>query len=293
MKVTNKYNLPDSIVRAVQNDPYTYTGHISVTQLIKSPRQRWLEIRHNDLLEIDVTERLWTLMGSAVHHVLERVEDKHAEEFIEVRVSKQFGDYTVSGQADRWEAPGYLQDYKFTSVWATIQGAKPEWEQQLNMLAHLYRYAGFTVEKADIIAIYRDWSKMKAKQGGNYPQVGAEAVNVKLWPDEEVEQFMLDRLEVHMGNIDVPDDSLPFCTAKERWQKPNIWAVMKNKNKRATKLFEDEKEANEYAEELNRLGKEKYWVQFRPGENTRCEHYCPVKDFCNQYELITLGEEVD
>lgn len=285
MILTNNYNMPEPLVRAVANDPYKYTGYISVTQLIKSPRQRWLSIRHADEMSEDVTDKLWTLMGSAVHGVLERAEDKHAKDIQEGRVEKTFGDIKVSGQADLWVYPNTLQDYKFTSVWATREGAKKEWEEQLNMLAHLYRSIGLEVEVAEIVAIYRDWSKAKSKHTKNYPKVGAERVPVKLWPDDQVEEFMIARIYEHTSTEDVPDNQLPFCTDEERWQKADQWAVMKNKNKRAVKLHNTNDEASVHAALLHEAceGKHNYWIEHRKGESLRCNEYCPAKEFCNQY----------
>lgn len=285
MKITNKHGLPEPIVRAVKNDPYTYSGHISVTQLIKPPRQRWLEIRHDDELEVDVVDRLWTLMGSAVHGVLEQAEDKHSEEIMEARVTHQFGDYLVSGKPDLWTSPDLLQDYKFTTVWSTIKGLKSEWEQQLNMLAYLYRSVGFEVNRAEVVAIYRDWSRAKAAVDKSYPQLGAEVVPVPLWKSYEVEDFILDRLKKHMSCKEYSDAHLPQCTPEEMWQKETTYAVMKNNNKRATRVFDLKLDAQELAAELEEkgAGKDTYTIVERPGECTRCEHYCSVKNFCNQY----------
>jgi len=296
MKITNKYNIPDTIVRAVKNDPYKYTGNISVTQLIKSPRQRWLEIRHSDEIEVDVVDRLWSLLGQAVHYILEKAVDKHSEQIAEERVSATLGGWTVSGQADLWTAPAKLEDYKVTSVWSYILGGKIEWEQQLNMLAYLYRSIGFPVEQAQIVAIFRDWSRKKAEVNREYPSTPVKIIPVKLWSNEEVEEYMLERIKVHKEAESVPDDELPFCTEHEKWQKPNTWAVMKNKNKRATRVFESKEEAENYIADIQpRDPKNKYHIVFRPGEPTRCLHYCPARPFCNQYlqEYCKVDDEDD
>ena len=299
MRITNKHGLPETIVRAVTNDPYTYTGNISVTQLIKAPRQRWLEIRHDDELVADVVDRIWMLLGSAIHYVLEQAEDKEDDtEIIEKRLIAKVGeDWEVSGQADRFVTHGLLQDYKFTSVWAAINGPKEEWIQQINMLAYLHRAAGYEVNKGQIITIYRDWSKKRAQREPTYPQVGVEAHKIPLWPNEEVEEFILSRIKAHKDAEELPDDELPLCTDKERWQKPTTWAVKKNKNKRAVRVLETEEDAYEYAGELTRLDDKgnKYWIEERPGEWTRCKDYCPANQFCNQYlrHIGHLDEELE
>ena len=292
MKITNKYNLPKALVRAIENDPYTYTGKISVTQLIQPPRLRWLLRRHDDTITQDVTDMLWMLLGSAVHYVLERGEDKQAAEIQEVRATATLDGWEISGKPDLWVAPNKLYDYKFTSVWATINDLKREWSEQLNMLAYLYRESGFPVDKAYIMVIYRDWSRTQAKRGGKYPQVGAENLPVPLWTNKEVEEFIIKRIKLHKESEDLSDENLPYCTDEECWMKPNTWAVMKNKNKRASRVFESEEEAqkllNEYAAGKP---KDKFRIEFRQGEYTRCEHYCPVNMLCNQH-LYRSAENV-
>ena len=75
------------------------------------------------------------------------------------------------------------------------------------------------------------------------------------------------------------EGDLPPCTPDEMWEKPTVWAVRKKGNVRAKGLYESEKLANEA---LALLGAD-YEIEVRPGERTRCENFCPVKDYCQQY----------
>lgn len=288
MKLTNKHNLPQAMYRAIANDPYTFTGNISVTQLIQPPRIRQLKIRHETELEEDITDKLWTLMGSAVHYVLERAEEKQAPDLQEIRIEKDFGEWKVSGQADLWESPDSLYDYKFTSVWAVIGEPKKDWVEQLNMLAHLYRYAGFEINNLYIMAILRDWSKNRARQGGDYPRIGAKKVIIPLMPDKDVEALIMERILLHKKAESLEDTRLPLCTEEERWSRKDQFAIMKNENKRATKLCDSKEEAEKYLSNLTSKDtlKNKYSIILRKGENIRCENYCIVKDFCNQYKTL-------
>ena len=73
MKITNVLNLPQPIVDAVQNDPYdSGESDISVTRLISPPRQVALANEHGRKLTEDCADRLFSLMGQAMHHILER-----------------------------------------------------------------------------------------------------------------------------------------------------------------------------------------------------------------------------
>jgi len=52
--ITNINGLPEALVKAVQNDPYTGGGDISVTKLIDAPQKRALWLQHHDAIEEDV-----------------------------------------------------------------------------------------------------------------------------------------------------------------------------------------------------------------------------------------------
>lgn len=70
VKFTNKLNLPEPLVNALQYDSHRMMGHISVTQLIEPPRIRVLKKFIEK--EEDVTDRMWMLWGSAIHNILEK-----------------------------------------------------------------------------------------------------------------------------------------------------------------------------------------------------------------------------
>lgn len=291
IKITNSTGLPAALVRAVTNDPYRKQGHISVTELIKPPRIRQLELRHDAEIEEDVTRRLWLLLGSAVHAVLERAEDRQAAELIEQRMYKTVNGWRVTGKPDLWEAPHSLHDYKFTSVWAVKLGSKPEWEAQLNAYAHLYRLHGFPVESASIIAVYRDWSKPQARRDPSYPQVGAQVVPVRLWGDDLVAMWAKSRVDAHQDAEAWPDDELPLCTAEERWERPTTWAVSKDGAKRALRVLESLEEAEAFvATELSKNPRAKLTITERPGLSVRCEDYCSVRPWCNQAPRLVERE---
>lgn len=280
MRLTNTTGLPAPLVRAMERDNYHQPGHISVTGLIQPPRLRQLSIRHDDEIVEDVTQRLWLLMGSAVHAVLEWAEDYRAPELIEQRLVANVAGWIITGKPDLWSAPATLDDYKFTSVYAVKGGVKPEWESQLNIYKMLYRMYGFKVEQLRIIAIYRDWSKSQASRDKTYPQAGAVVVPVQNWPGGGAMAYALERVLLHQAAEALPDDELPPCTPEERWARPTKWAVVKKGNKRATKLHDTEEAAQDHAGELGK----QFVVEHRPGGFARCENYCPVTKWCNQYQ---------
>jgi hypothetical protein len=80
--ITNKLNLPETIYKACLHDSHRVAGDISVSQLIDSPRIRILKKKHK--YEEDVSDRLYMLLGTALHHILERanIDDVRKRAFI-------------------------------------------------------------------------------------------------------------------------------------------------------------------------------------------------------------------
>lgn len=285
MKITNEYNLPQPIVRAVTNDPYTRGGaHISVTGLISPPRKRILEARHDEKISVDASERIWSLLGQSVHHILERSGGDGV--LTEERLSIDVNGWRVSGQADLLEADMTLSDYKVTSVYSFLLGDKPEWEAQLNMYAHLYRRNGFEPKRLQIVAILRDWTSSKAAEA-DYPKAPCLCVEVPMWPDEKAAAFIAERVGIHQAADARADHDLPACTSAEMWERPTTYAVKKVGGKRAinggvcTTMDEARRVQGQNP------GTE---VEVRAGERVRCERFCNAAPFCSIY-TATKGAE--
>lgn len=277
MRHSNIYGLPEPLVSALSNDLYVKAGHISVTGLIQPPRIRQLTHRYHEHLEEDVSDKIWMLLGSAVHDLLERADTQHSLQ--EERLSITCNSWTITGKADLYEEPGILSDFKITSVWSGINGVKPDWEAQINLYAHLYRHAGFSVNKGQVVCIYRDWQKNRAKQGGNYPPCAADVLPVELWTDEQVQSYINYRVSLHQLADNLPDSDLPECTPEERWEQPPKYAVMKKGRKSAVRLFDTQAEALAMIE----VRGSNHYLVIRQGQSIRCQDYCAVAPFCDQY----------
>lgn len=284
MKITNEAGLPDAIVAAVMNDPYPTgkTGDISATRLIDAPRIRVLTKRHGTEITEDASDRIWALLGQSVHSILERAHTVFEQAIVERRLFAEVAGWQVSGQFDRLGLleGNVLQDYKTTSVWSVINGPKPEWEAQLNVLAFLLRRNGIPVSRLEIVAILRDWSRGKAKTGGNYPSHQVKVLEIPLWSDTQSADYVGHRVRLHQSAEALPDDDLPECTPAERWQGADVYAVKKPGRKSAVKLHDTAEAAEAHAAELGGA----HFVEHRPGVSVRCADYCAVAAFCNQYQ---------
>ncbi len=74
--LTNKFGLPNTLFQAISYDTHKLAGDISVTTLIDAPQVRLLKKKHT--YEEDVVDGLYALMGTALHHILERANIKSA-----------------------------------------------------------------------------------------------------------------------------------------------------------------------------------------------------------------------
>jgi len=280
MKQTNKYNLPYSFVRALEKKTYTRKPEwdFSVTELLKPVQIRALEKRHGDKITEDISERIWALLGSCVHEVLDKATGQ--DSLNEERLVVDVGGYTIAGKPDLLE-DNTLTDYKVTSVWKVIFGYSPEWESQLNIYRYLYKKYGFDIDKLQIIAILRDWKASDAENKADYPNVQVHTFHIPVWDLLDTKKYIFERIKAHKEAENLPDSELPFCTPEERWERPSKYAVMKGKNKRAVKLCDTEQQAEEYISNDTRTD---LWIEYRPGKAVRCEKYCPVAEFCSQYQ---------
>jgi len=277
MQLTNRLNLPLPIVRAVQHDDYEQSGDISVTGLIQPPRIRQLTARHRENISVDVADRIWPLLGSNTHYILERAQIDNALQ--EERLSIEVNGWTITGKPDLYYNRT-VYDFKVTSVWSVLNGVKLEWVIQANLYAHLLRHSNFSVETAVIICILRDWSKFQVKRSSNYPDTQAVMLPVTLWESTFVESWIKERVLLHQEVEHLSDADLPICTPIERWEKPTTYAVKVKGNKRAQRVLESMEAAEAWAENM----KKAYEIEVRPGESVRCMSYCDVNKICGLFQ---------
>ena len=282
MKITNKYGLPAALVNALSKDGYSKgNSDYSVTGLLTPPRVALLRERYQDQMEMDISEKMFTFLGTALHDVMEKTvmpENCTYEE----RLFAQIDGTTISGAIDIQEktlAGTIIWDYKVTSVWS-VMNEKSEWIEQLNM----YKWFVETVKKERVVALkicafLRDWSANG--RGENYPEASIVIVDIPIWSATETEEFIRERLNSHKlarMSVDFGDEPVS-CSDKERWMSETTFAVKREGRKTAIRVLTDIEEAKEMAV------KENGYVETRLGEPRRCAgNYCGVAQWCKQYQ---------
>jgi len=269
MNLSNKYNLPQPMVAALEANEYDSGGaDLTATSLWKPPHMVALQKQHPDL-PMDASDLLGSLLGVGFHAVMARYDNQAIPE---KRLFAHVDGVLLSGQFDRLLLEeGILQDYKVTSVPRFKHSlVEPEWENQLNTYAFLLRSNGVEVKHLQIVAFLRDWHKGSADRSLDYPSLPVQVVDIPLWSVEEAQEKITQRIQYHK--------EVPPCTLEDRWHRPPKIAVMKEGRKTAVRLFDTESEATAFM--ANQKDSKQLFLEVRKGSNVRCEEYCPVASVC-------------
>jgi hypothetical protein len=281
MIITNKHNVPEPLVTLASREYYSKgASAYSVTEIMSPPKIKRLREQYNDEVEQDVSDMLWSMLGSALHVVMER--GLTPGYIPEQRLFYDLDGVTVSGQIDlQHETPTgiVLIDYKFTSAWAVMQ-EKAEWEQQLNVYKWLVEKSKRrTVVGLKICSFIRDFSRHDKRD--DYPDSPIHMVDIPMWDSARTEAYVRERLDMHRTtkmNMEMGQE-LQDCSPEERWMSETVYAVKREGRKTAIRVFKSIEEANELAI------KEKGYVEKRLGEPKRCTgNYCGVARWCSQYQ---------
>lgn len=285
--ITNRLNLPQPFVDAVTSSHTYKPNRYSVTEVIGGTCEAVLKRRHHGESTEDVADRLWAIFGTAVHKVLQESpaqEGQEREKWLCVPIDNDGEKYELSGIFDLYDkSTQTVTDWKVTSVW-TVQFADFEsWRKQTLIYCWMLKQAGEEARRGEIVAMLRDHSMRKASLDSDYPQSPVFKVSWDFDDNDfaEAEKLVSDWFIEVKFQEKLPDDRLAPCDEKSRWHKPDKWAIMKDGRKRAVRVFDDEADAVEL---LNRLEETDrgHHIEFRRGEDTKCESYCPVSDFCPQ-----------
>lgn len=282
MKINNKLNLPRPFVSAVTKEYEYKDKQYSVTTILKDVREILLTRRHNNEIEQDVADMIWLIFGTAVHKVLEDSKEADTEFKEEHFVEEVQNGYKLSGQADLYNVETKtVTDYKTCSVWKVIHDDWDDYKKQLLMYAWAFKKMGFEVDKGQIVAVIKDYSKTKAKVDNNYPQfpVYKKIFNFAKQDFEEIETYIKEKFTEIAKYENVPDEKLPICSEEARWNNGDKYAVKKKGNKRALRVYDTLEEAEAHLKQDDSLE-----LEIRKGEDKKCMEYCSCYQFCKYWK---------
>ena len=142
-----------------------------------------------------------------------------------------------------------------------------------------------TIKHLNVIAISRDWSKFQyERSGGDYPSAPVTVINIPLWSKDDQKRFIEERVLLHQEAEAefLINGTLPECTDAERWKKEDTYRVIKKGRKSALRVLDSQKDADKYMS--GHKDEKNLSVEVALGKSVRCESYCPVAEFCNQYQ---------
>lgn len=281
MKLIND-GLPEPIFLALQNDKYT-PGEADYTpsSLNQPVYQRKLIREHGRDIEEPASGRIWALLGSAVHYMIELAGERSIDYICEKRyygdIEITLGKFKIGAQVDIYDTSIPLShaifDMKTTSAYSVQNGAKAEWEQQLNVQRWcIWKETGEVVKSLNIVAIVRDWHKSKLHEPG-YPQKQVVTIPINVWTFEQTSNWIAGKVYYHESAKLVDPEP---CDEFDTWEKAGKWVVRKVGASRATRLYDTESDAKD---DLDGRGKG-FEMMERKGERIRCAGYCPVSSIC-------------
>ena len=282
MKITNKFNLPQPFVDLVSGETYSKgESDITTTGLAQPPKIAELTRRHSGEITMDASEKVWTMMGTANHYVLEQIALRNPERYVtEQRFYLDIDGVKLGGQIDLFDRETEtLWDYKVSSVYKAMSDDKLEWTKQANVNKLLCEHNGFHPKKLAILLVMKDWKRKEAEFKADYPKCAILEIPLPIWREEETLAYIKSRINLHnAAKLIEVEDAIPVCTEEERWAKPTTWAVLKERGaKRAVNggIYELESEAIAHAKRISGA------IEKRDGSNPRCENYCQVRQWCN------------
>jgi hypothetical protein len=166
---------------------------------------------------------------------------------------------------------------------------KQDWHNQLNSYAYLVEAAKkLPVVKLQIVAIVRDWSRRDAATREGYPKAPIVVIDIPLWSFADREAYVRSRISLHGDALFEmeTDGEMPECTPEECWEKPTMYALKKDGNVRAKSVHETREAADAALAAATEKAKkgEKFLIEVREGDRTRCSGFCQVAGMCSQYQ---------
>lgn len=199
--------------------------------------------------------------------------------YTEKRLERSIAGKNISGELD-FAFNGVIQDLKTTSTYAFKYADDQKHTMQMSIYKWIFEGNGIELEEiAQINYLFLDWSKPRAAQDPNYPQLPTVGVEVPLHDSKTVEEFLTNKIDMIEELKDAPEEDMPDCTPDEIWQRESKWAYYADPAKvggRATRVFDNYGDAV-----AHKNSKTTGILVERPGEVVFC-NYCAGASLCKQ-----------
>ena len=329
MKITNKKGLPEPFYNAATGfgTRTPKEKSVSVTQLIGPPKIRVLTKRYWDQIEEDASQRVWAIMGTMGHAVIEASDpdfsdaktklmeaiqkirdgslqdaeklwkaafdhavDSHTNDssYQELFLAIERDGWAIRGRCDYVKQMRKVSDYKFTSTWSYI--FEKGGKEDWITQQNVYAHMLREIYDADIeeLEIVCIFRDWSATKFEREADYPDQVESIKL-PLWTPEEAETYLME-RLALHQAAEETLPQCTDSERWAKTDKWAVKMPRKKKALRVLDSEEKAKEWADfSLSEDDRMRVKFEYRPGESIRCGRYCSVIAFCSQGQNILQG----
>ena len=289
-QVENKHRAPKTLIRLASSKTYDAgNSDYTATSLIEEPRIRVLSKRHGSKVVKDPYENPWSYISLSLHKMGEVAASDSEDQIAEQRIFTEIDGKIISGAMDLqtisidedFGKEVIIGDYKLTTVYAIKDTIK--WEQQLNIYSWLVERndPGSRVKGLEVYAFLRDWKISQSETQRNYPKRPGLTIDLPLWPYEDRERFVRDRIALHES----ANNTLPECSHEGRWPIAENFKIVKTPSTRAItghskfKSMESAEEAR-----LNLENPEAHKVVHSFSGYRRCQSYCDVSPWCEQWK---------
>jgi len=277
---------------------------ISVTSLNSPAQKRILQARHHEETYIEPLKDLWhSMMGNVVHWVLEKYAAKNPRYITEFRegidIDVDGVQCFVHGKFDLFDRDtGTLQDWKLTSG-TNMLYPKDDHVMQLNVLMYILKAKGYHVKAMQDIYLFPHLDKTKMSNE-LYPKEHCKVVDVPKMKLQDIEDFIRDKLRVHLTEKEKEDKDLVHCTDDERWARGSYFAGYTRKkggkkggvqdfSSRAAFKADTRDELFRYMDTNGIKGTDFLIKEFK-GKPALCG-YCKAAPFCQQRQRELIEEE--
>ncbi len=312
MRIINDLGMPEHAFAAIclrqgRLEP-PKLDYIGVSTLMGAPLPRYLYARYWHQLEVKASETMNALQGQMGHLLFDKIE---TDTLTELHLKVDFEGQVIYGIADYYDPKlKTLGDAKFKQVNAvtasTIRGTA-DLETQLNIYAWMARKMGYDVQHLQGDIYINGWTVYRAYGDSAYPKAPYVKLSIPIWEEGFTTNYVRERIKVHdteairmLRGIDVSNMGsdyltalderialLPVCPDEERFMQPTKWAVMRDGQKKAVKLFDNSTDADTYLQAQKDA--HKLSVTERKGGYMKCNFYCGVRAVC-PYNKIMLDK---
>lgn len=261
----------------------------SVTTLQNPPRIVQLTKRHGHKIPFAVEDHLPGFMGTAIHNYVEAMlRQAHPDIYrLEERLEYTLLKRKTSGAYDILQNEHTMWDIKTSKAFNYVYNDRHHWTCQQNIYRWLYHHHyKKLLKKLNIIFWAWQWDKYTMMQNKQYPRAQIVPISLPVWSLDRTWDYMKERMQMMIDSENLSDTNLPECTPEEMWSRDDVFAVHRKNRKKALRLCPSNKAAldwmNTYQQESG-IPLAELYVDYRPGYRIRCEEWCGVNKWCNQY----------